>query len=243
VQVPLAVVQPGPGGSAELAAPVVRRTRRAVGPAAARPHVVPRPLGAARRRLPGGAEPLVVDGGVVADQVDRHPQAVGVGFRDERVEVLEVAEHGVDGARVGHVVAVVGHGRGVERREPQRVDAEQFQVAQPRPHALQVADAVAVGVAEAGDVDLVHDGVAPPGPLRHDMILPGGGASCRPPRRGRAPAAGAVGRAVRSRCSACSPPRRSCTATAGRGAPRTARLVDGDAHGAQPGVALERPTR
>ena len=49
--------------------------------------------------------------------------------RDQRVEVGQRAEQRVDVAVVGDVVAAVGHRRGVERREPDRVDAEVAQVA------------------------------------------------------------------------------------------------------------------
>ena len=73
-----------------------------------------------------------------------------------------VAEQRLDVAVVGHVVAAVGHRRRVERRDPDGVDAEVAQVRQPGPDAGQVADAVAVAVGEAADVDLVDDRAAPP---------------------------------------------------------------------------------
>ena len=60
------------------------------------------------------------------------------------------------------VVAVVLLGREVERRDPERVDAEVAQVGQPGRDAGEVPDAVTVGVGEAADVDLVDDGFRPP---------------------------------------------------------------------------------
>ena len=48
------------------------------------------------------------------------------------------------------------------RGEPDRVDAEVAQVGQARADAGEVADAVAVAVGEAAEVDLVDDGAAPP---------------------------------------------------------------------------------
>ena len=137
--------------------------------AAPGPEVEAGPLRAARRRVQRGLEPLVLAGDVVRDQVDGDLQAVLVGVGDQPVERGQVAEERVDVARVGHVVAVVGHRRGVERRQPQRVHPEQLQVAQPRPDALQVADPVPVGIGERPDVDLVDHGVAPP---LHGGILP-----------------------------------------------------------------------
>jgi hypothetical protein len=99
---------------------------------------------------------------VVGHQVDGHLDAVRRGVGQQRVEAGEVAEDRLDVPRVGHVVAVVGHRRGVERGDPQRVDAELGQVRQPLADAGQVAHAVAGAVGEAADVDLVEDGVPPP---------------------------------------------------------------------------------
>ena len=108
------------------------------------------------------AEPLVLLRGVIGDDVHEHPQAEHVGVCEERVEVGERPEARVDVRVVGDVVAVVGTRRGVERRQPDRVDAEIPQIAEPRTDSGEVAEAVAVGVGEAADVDLVEDGVAPP---------------------------------------------------------------------------------
>ena len=69
-------------------------------------------------------EPRVLVGGVVRDEVEDHPQAARVRGRDQRVEVGERAEQRVDVAVVGDVVAEVGHRRGVDRREPDGVDAQ-----------------------------------------------------------------------------------------------------------------------
>jgi hypothetical protein len=80
----------------------------------------------------------------------------------QRVEFRQITEHRLDVARIGDVVAVVGHGGGVERRDPERVDAELGQVGQPGPDAGEVTDAVAVAVGEAADVDLVEDRIPPP---------------------------------------------------------------------------------
>src|SRR3712207_7415743 len=57
-------------------------------------------------------------------------RSVGVG--EQSVEVGEVPECRIDVAGVGDVVAVVGHGGGVERRDPEGVDAQAGQVAEPR---------------------------------------------------------------------------------------------------------------
>ena len=60
------------------------------------------------------------------------------------VEIGKRPELRVDVRVVGDVVAVVGLRRGVERRQPDRVDAEIAQVRQARADPLQVADTVPV---------------------------------------------------------------------------------------------------
>ena len=81
---------------------------------------------------------------------------------EQRVEVVERAEDRVDVAVVGDVVAEVRHRRGVERRQPDRLDAERRQVVEVAGDPRQVADAVAVGVGERAGVDLVDDPALPP---------------------------------------------------------------------------------
>ena len=121
MEVPLAVRRPAVhAGPPKTELPVVGR--RAVGRAVA--EEVAGALGAARAGGQRGLEPLVLVGGVVGHQVDDHPQAELVGLRDQRVGVGERAEERVDVAVVGDVVAVVVLRRGVERRDPERVDAE-----------------------------------------------------------------------------------------------------------------------
>ena len=110
-------------------------------------------------------EPRVVAGRVVRDVVHDHRQAELVCAREERVEVRERAEARVDVGVVGDVVAEVAHRRAVERREPDRVDAEPREVLEPRRDAREVADPVGVGVGERARVDLVDDARLPPGPV------------------------------------------------------------------------------
>src|SRR3546814_18743143 len=70
------------------------------------------------------SEPLMLIRGVRPDLIDEHlePQRVCVG--DQRVEIRERAEDRVDLAVIGAVITEIGHRRGIERRQPDRVDAE-----------------------------------------------------------------------------------------------------------------------
>ena len=104
-----------------------------------------------------GLEPRVGVTGVVHDEVDDHPDAALVAGVEEGVEVLDGAGLRHDVVVVGHVVATVAQRRGEERRHPQAVDPEPLEVVELLDQTLEVAGAVAVGVAERPDQHLVED--------------------------------------------------------------------------------------
>ena len=101
-------------------------------------------------------------GGVVDDELGDDAQAAPLGFRDEAAEILHRAEIGIDVAVVGDVVAVVAAGRGIERQQPERGDAEILQIVELLGQPGEIADAVIVAVDERLDVQLVDDGVLVP---------------------------------------------------------------------------------
>jgi len=101
-------------------------------------------------------------GRVVGHQVDDEAQAELGRAGAQGVEVRQRAEERVDVGVVGDVVAGVGLGRRVERRQPDGVDAELDEGVEPGRDAGEVAHPVAVAVGEGARVDLVDDGGAPP---------------------------------------------------------------------------------
>ena len=156
---------PLPRGAAEEGEPVVGRdaafVRVRAGAGFAVVPDVPVVLGIGARA--GGVdEPLVLVGGVVEDHVEDDADVALLGFGDEAVEVGEGAVLGVDVFVVGDVVAEVDLRRGVHGRDPDGVDAEGLEVVEALGDAVEVADAVAVGVLEGAGVDLVDDGVVLP---------------------------------------------------------------------------------
>ena len=162
-----------PRAAAEDASPVVRRS-------AARRRIAP-DVPISPRRVPGQArvrEPGMPVRGVVRDVVEDDLEPTPMGLVEERVEVGEGAEPRIDGAVVGDVVAEVGHRRGIDRRDPERVHAEPLEVGEALRDAGQVADAVAVRVQERARVDLVDHASLPPRAGRHPR-------SSKKTRRGR----------------------------------------------------------
>ena len=80
-----------------------------------------------------------------------------MGGLDEVADVVDRAVVGVDREEVRDVVAAVAQRRLVERQQPDAVDAQPLQVVELLGQPAEVAGAVAVGVEEAADVDLVED--------------------------------------------------------------------------------------
>jgi hypothetical protein len=104
----------------------------------------------------------VLVGGVVRHEIEDHPEPARVRRLEQAIEVGKRAEKRIHPGVVRHVVAEVLHRRRIDRREPQRVDAELLQVVQARQDPAQVADAVAVRVHERAWIHLVDDAALPP---------------------------------------------------------------------------------
>jgi hypothetical protein len=107
MQIPLPVRHPFPRRAAEHRRPVVRWHLTAS--AAPVPEDEPGTLGTSRLGRERGLEPRVLVGEVIGYDVYRHPQPPLSRGGHQRVEVGERAEHRVDVARVGDVVAAVRH--------------------------------------------------------------------------------------------------------------------------------------
>ena len=163
---------------AEEAMPVVRLGLRVPGPVGTlgvaeddpRPRVALRgvtpdvvvALGRAGRGAPRRLEPGVGVGGVIENQLGDDPQVTPVRLAHEGAELRPRAVLRVDVAVVGDVVAVVAPRGGVERQQPQCVDAEVLDVVELARQAGEVAAAVVVAVEEGADVHLVDDRILEP---------------------------------------------------------------------------------
>ena len=127
--------------------------------AAALGEVVPGQVRAVRaraQRLTGGLEPGMLGGGVVDHQIQHHRDAPRLAGRHQLVEVLQRAELRRHSAVIQHIVVVIAGG-GVDGRQPEAAHAQGFDVIQPADDALQITDAVPVGVREGAHEDLIGD--------------------------------------------------------------------------------------
>ena len=129
-------------------------------------------LAAARPRLESALSGLETPLGFVAGERSPMPyeQAAGATARaipTAWIEIVEGAEHRVDVAVVGDVVAEVGHRRSEDRAQPDALDLQGLQVVELAGDAGQITDPVTVRVREGARVDLVDGAPLPPGRLRH----------------------------------------------------------------------------
>src|SRR5260370_40707229 len=116
-------------------------------------------------------KPWMLVRGVIDHELDDDAQLPPPGLLHEAAKVLHGPEIGVDVAVVGDVVTVVAAGRGIERQQPKRGDAEILQVVELFRQSDEVADAVAVAVGKSLDMELVDDGVLEPQLVRIELTF------------------------------------------------------------------------
>jgi len=84
--------------------------------------------------------------GVARYDVEQDADVSSVRFSQERIEVRERAELGIDVPVFANVVAEIAVRRRHDRVQPQVRDSQPFEVIEPADDARQIADAVVVGI-------------------------------------------------------------------------------------------------
>ena len=109
-------------------------------------------------------------GGVIDHEIDDHADAALPAAMGELDEIAERAVARIDAVIVGDVVAVVLAGRGLERHQPDRGDAEPVQIVEPPQQPLEVADPVAVGVHIGANGKAVDHTILVPEIVDHNTV-------------------------------------------------------------------------
>ena len=107
-------------------------------------------------------EPLVFIRAVVYDQIHNDMLIPLFGLCKEAVHVLHCAEAGVNIVVIGDIISLVGQRGPVDRREPDYVHPQVFEIVEFFDNAGDVSDAVAIRVVETLGIDLISDLVMPP---------------------------------------------------------------------------------
>ena len=101
-------------------------------------------------------------GRVVENQIHDDFYVALICRRDELVKVCKRAESRINARVVSNVVAVVDHGRRINRRQPNRTDAKAFDVVKLINDAAQVTGTAARRVKKTFRVNLVDGFFLPP---------------------------------------------------------------------------------
>ncbi len=104
----------------------------------------------------------VLGGGVVDDKVNHHFHAPGVHFAQETVKILHGAEFRVDPPVIGDIIAVVIVRGRIERRNPDHIHAQIFQIIQVLRDPVQIPDTITVAVRKAARINLIDHRFLPP---------------------------------------------------------------------------------
>ena len=108
---------------------------------------------------------------MVDDEVHDDADIALFGFLKKVIEILHRPVIGVDGIVVAYVIAHIEQRALVNRRKPDDVDAKIVKVIELGDYALDVADAVAVGIAERARIDLIDDLIVERRLFAHRRIL------------------------------------------------------------------------
>jgi hypothetical protein len=99
---------------------------------------------------------------VVGHKIENQLEAPLMDGLQQLIEVSQIAKVGIHIAVVSNVVAEIGHGRGVEGRDPYRFDPQLRKVIEPLQDSLKIANAVAICILEGPRINLIKNAVLPP---------------------------------------------------------------------------------
>ena len=85
---------------------------------------------------------------MVDDQVHNQLHAQSVNIGDELIKILHGSENRIDILVVTDVVTVIGLWRSIDRRKPQDINTQLFQISQSRANPLKVPKTITIGVLE-----------------------------------------------------------------------------------------------
>ena len=151
-----------PCGTAEIRAPTVRFGTRRARLMAGTGGTPPIPVGVRVVLVAARLEPRVLVGSMVDDQIHHDFQTALMRLGKQFIHIVKRAEHRIYALVIRDIVAVVILRGLVDRAQPQHINAQVGEIIQAAGDALDIAEAIAIGVLEATRVNLVHHGVRPP---------------------------------------------------------------------------------
>ena len=105
---------------------------------------------------------------MIRNKVENDFELFCMRFINEAVETFERAKDRINPTVISDIVTEVMHWRGIDRRNPDRIDAEPDKIIEPLPDTIKIAYAITVRVLKGPRVDLIDCADLPPH-LRHDV--------------------------------------------------------------------------
>jgi hypothetical protein len=99
---------------------------------------------------------------VVRNKVEDDLELFCMSFINEAIKTFERAEDRIDPTVVGDIVTEVMHRRRINRRNPDRIDAEPDEIIEPLSNAVEIAYSVTVRILKRPRVDLIECADLPP---------------------------------------------------------------------------------
>ncbi len=110
-------------------------------------------------------------GRMIGNEIEQQLEPAGVDRRKQPVEAGEITKDWIDAAIVSDVVSEIRHGRGINRRQPDRIDAKVGEIIQPRLDSGKVAHAIRIAILKRSGVDLIDHPALPPRSFAATLIL------------------------------------------------------------------------
>src|SRR4029077_8617594 len=109
---------------------------------------------------------------VIRNKVEDDFELLCMRFINDEIKTFERAKDRINPTVISDIVTEVMHWRGIDRRNPDRIDAEPDKIIEPLPDTIKIAYAITVRVLKGPGVDLIDCPDLPPF-MRHDATREG----------------------------------------------------------------------
>src|SRR6202011_1327880 len=109
----------------------------------------------------------MLDRRVIRNKVEDDFELLYMRFINDEIETFERAKDRINPTVISDIITEVMHWRGIDRRNPDRIDAEPDKIIEALPDTIKIAYAITVRVLKGPRVDLIDCPDLPPF-MRHD---------------------------------------------------------------------------
>ena len=104
---------------------------------------------------------------VVGHEIQNDPKAPRMRLGDQPVEIRKTAKDRGYIAIICNVISKIRHGRRINWRNPNRVDAKTHNMVKALNNSWEIANSIAVGILKRPRINLIDDATLPPRQFLH----------------------------------------------------------------------------